>query len=186
MDTFVIITTSRDPEGEASIELCKELEEIIPYSQYFASHQERPEHSLLVKVIENAKMPLYIRITDTSCNEVEFKIINYKSKKYLRNKAVITPDIPQLIVYNFSTSLGAQIVNWLAKLFPSRIEGRQVASFHCKNDFIFFRFHRYIFRENKVDLQDIGPHLTLRLKKLRNDTEVIYEYKKYDKRVFVL
>lgn len=186
MDTFVIITTSKNPEGETCIELCKELEMMIPYSQYFPSDQERPEHSLLVKVVENAKMPLYIRITDMCGNEVEFKIINYKSKKYLRNKSVITPDIPQLIVHNFNTPLGDQVVNWLAKLFPLRIEGRQVASFHCKNDFIFFRYHRYIFRENKVDLQDIGPHLTLRLKKLRNETEVIYEYKKYEKRVCVL
>lgn len=186
MDTFVVVTTSRNPEGEASIELCKELEEIIPYSQYFPSHQERPEHTLLVKVVENAKMPLYIRVTDTCGNEVEFKIINYKSKKYLRNKSIITPDVPQLVVHNFNTSLGDQVVNWLARLFPSRIEGRQVVSFHCKNDFIFFRYHRYIFRENRVDFQDIGPHMTLRLKRLRSNTEIIYEYKKYEKRVFVL
>lgn len=181
----VILTTSKNPEGTDSIELCKELERIIPHSMYFSCDKEFPDHKISVKVVEHSKRPLYIRMTD-STGEVEFKVISYKSKSYLRNRTTITDDSPQLLVHSFQSDLGLQVVDWLSKLFSMHIEGRQVASFHCKKDFIFFRLYRYIFREDRVDMQDIGPHLVLRLKKLTASDEVLYEYKKYDRKVSVL
>lgn len=181
----VVITTSKNPEGRDSIELCQELRRIIPRSVYISCNQELPEHAILVKVIEGYKKPLYVKICD-STGELVFKVITYKSKKYLKNRAVITNDSPQLVVHNFKSTLGSQVVDWLAKLFSFCIEGRQVASFQCKNDFVFFRMYRYIFRENHVDMQDIGPHLVLRLKKLTVDSELVYEYKKYERKISVL
>jgi len=58
----------------------------------------------------------------------------------------------------------------LASLFPQVPEfvGRQVATFHNQRDFIFFRRHRYVFKDGKrVDLQEIGPRFTLKLKWLQ-------------------
>ena len=185
MSILVAITTSKDAEGADSFELCRELERIIPHSHYIYFNEELPDCAVLVKVVENAGKPFYIRLAAPE-GEVEFRIVSYKSKKYLRNRAVITSESPQLFVHDFTTPLGHQVVDWFARLFPSRIEGRQVASFHCKKDFIFFRLHRYIFREDHVDMQDIGPHLILRLKKLTSSTEVVYECNKYDKNVLVL
>ncbi len=55
----------------------------------------------------------------------------------------------------------------LASLFPHvpEFKRRQAVTFHNQRDFIFFRKHRYIFRnEEKVDLQELGPRFTLKLK----------------------
>ncbi|KAJ3381896.1 Ribosome production factor 1 [Entophlyctis sp. JEL0112] len=50
-------------------------------------------------------------------------------------------------------------------------QGRQVATFHNQRDFIFFRRHRYIFKDGKkVDLQELGPRFTLKLKWLQKGT----------------
>lgn len=185
MDAFVVITTSKDAEGTQSKELCEELEMIIPDSQYFPCNEEFPEHTMVVKVVENRSQPLYIRMTDSS-GEVEFKIVSYKSKKHLKNRAHILADSPQLVANNFTSALGDQVVDWLVKLFPARIEGRQVASFHCHNDFIFFRLHRYIFTDDRVNFQDIGPHLTLRLRRLSGPEGTAYECKKYTKGAMLL
>ena len=40
-------------------------------------------------------------------------------------------------------------------------------TFHNQRDYIFFRHHRYIFREgyDGVNMQEIGPRMTLKLKK---------------------
>ncbi|KAJ2285595.1 Ribosome production factor 1, partial [Coemansia sp. RSA 2706] len=47
-------------------------------------------------------------------------------------------------------------------------QGRQVATFHNQRDFIFFRRHRYVFKNSKrVNLQEIGPRFTLKLRWLQ-------------------
>lgn len=161
-------------------ELAKELSLIIPYT--FIS-EEKTE--LRIEIIEyNHLRPHKLVIKDTE-GEIEFKIVEYFSKKKLRNNSIITEDSPQLIVNNFNTQLGSAVVNWFEKIFPCKIEGRQIVTFQCKNDFIFFRMYRYIFREEKVDFQDIGPHLCLRLVKIRNKEEETV-IKKYEKKITIL
>lgn len=50
-------------------------------------------------------------------------------------------------------------------------QGRQVCTFHNQRDFIFFRRHRYVFKDtNKVGLQELGPKFTLKLKWLQKGT----------------
>lgn len=186
MDHFIVITTTKDSKGKLCISLCNELEKMIPYSQYIACDDELPNHTVKIKVVEHNETPRYIRITD-EFGEIEFKIINYKSKQQMNNRGIITDDIPQLVIENFKTELGTQVAGWLEKLFPIKVEGRQVATFVCCNDFIHFRFYRYIFKENKVDFQDIGPHVTMLLKKImKKDGEIVYEYKKFNKKLRVL
>ena len=55
----------------------------------------------------------------------------------------------------------------LHALFPLNEEckGREVITFHNQRDFIFFRYHRYIFNEefDDVNLQEIGPRFVMRL-----------------------
>ncbi|KNC85628.1 hypothetical protein SARC_02201 [Sphaeroforma arctica JP610] len=58
-------------------------------------------------------------------------------------------------------------------LFPQNPQfvGRQAVTFHNQRDFIFFRQHRYIFRNGKrVGLQEIGPRFTLKLKSVQKGT----------------
>jgi len=49
--------------------------------------------------------------------------------------------------------------------------GRQVVTFHNQRDFIFFRRHRYIFKDGKkANLQEIGPEFSLKLQWLQKGT----------------
>lgn len=53
---------------------------------------------------------------------------------------------PEVILNNFTTRLGHSIGRMFAALFPQNPQflGRQVATFHNQRDFVFFRFHRWI------------------------------------------
>ena len=47
-------------------------------------------------------------------------------------------------------------------------QGRQVVTLHNQRDFLFFRRHRYAFRSvEKVQLQEIGPRFTLKLRSVK-------------------
>jgi len=49
--------------------------------------------------------------------------------------------------------------------------GRQVVTFHNQRDFIFFRRHRYVFKDGKrVNLQELGPQFCLKLQWLQKGT----------------
>lgn len=55
-------------------------------------------------------------------------------------------------------------------MFPAlpEFQGRQVVTLHNQRDFLFFRRHRYAFRSaERVQLQEIGPQFTLKLRSLR-------------------
>ena len=88
----------------------------------------------------------------------------------------------ELILNNFSTRLGVSVARILQALFDTRrapdFAYRQVATFHCQRDFIFFRFHRYIFEMAETPheiknapanlpitthIAELGPRFTLRL-----------------------
>lgn len=92
----------------------------------------------------------------------------------------------ELILNNFTTRLGISVAHILQALFNTRAAPdfayRQVATFHCQRDFIFFRFHRYIFEMAETPLElknapanmpitthisELGPRFTLRLYSVR-------------------
>ena len=80
---------------------------------------------------------------------------------------------PEIMLNNFNTRLGLQIGRSFAALFPHdpQYEGRHVITFHNQRDFVFFRHHRYIFRnEKKVGLLELGPKFTLKLRSLQKGT----------------
>lgn len=55
-----------------------------------------------------------------------------------------TPHNPELVLNNFSTSLGHAIGRMFQTLFPPlpEFQGRQVVTLHNQRDFLFFRRHR--------------------------------------------
>lgn len=74
---------------------------------------------------------------------------------------------------NFNTRLGLQIGRSFAALFPSdpQYEGRHCITFHNQRDYVFFRHHRYIFKNRqKVGIQELGPRFTLKLRSLQKGT----------------
>ena len=77
---------------------------------------------------------------------------------------------PEIILNNFNTRLGLQIGRSFAALFPHDPQylGRHCCTFHNQRDFVFFRHHRYIFRNaEKVGIQELGPRFTLKLRSLQ-------------------
>lgn len=111
-----------------------------------------------------------------------FSVSSYVEGKKLSGHGNATSHIPELILKNFNTSLGKSVGNMFRSLFPYQpdIEGRQVITVHNQRDFLFFRRHRYIFRnEEKVGLQELGPQFTLRLRRIQHGIkgDVEWEHK---------
>ncbi|XP_015758986.1 PREDICTED: ribosome production factor 1-like [Acropora digitifera] len=102
-----------------------------------------------------------------------FKLTSVKLGKEIRNHGRNTGHRPELILNNFSTRLGHSVARVLASLFPydPQFKGRQCVTFHNQRDFIFFRQHRYIFKNaKKTGLQELGPRFTLKLRSLQRGT----------------
>ncbi|GMF03522.1 unnamed protein product [Ambrosiozyma monospora] len=99
-----------------------------------------------------------------------FSISSLKDTKHIRGHGKQTGHVPELVLNNFSTRLGQTVGRLFQSLFPQKPEfqGRQVVTLHNQRDFIFFRFHRYVFKnEEKVGLQELGPQFTLKLRRLQ-------------------
>lgn len=102
-----------------------------------------------------------------------FRVSSFMHTARIKNRASSSDYFPELIMNNFSSSLGHRLGRFIHSLFPSNPEftGRRVATFHNQRDFIFVRHHRYEFRsKEKVQLQEIGPRFTLKLLSLQLGT----------------
>jgi ribosome production factor 1 len=102
-----------------------------------------------------------------------FRLTSVRLNKDIRGHGKVGDYRPELILNNFNTRLGSIVGRMLCALFPAvpEFQGRQVATFHNQRDFIFFRRHRYIFRDGKkADIQELGPRFTLRLEALQKGT----------------
>jgi ribosome production factor 1 len=103
-----------------------------------------------------------------------YKITSFVQAKEIRGHGRSTSHTPEVLLNNFSTELGLRIGRMLGSLFPHdpNFIGRQAATFHNQRDFIFFRFHRYVFSagRDKARLQELGPRFTLKLQGLQKGT----------------
>lgn len=63
-----------------------------------------------------------------------------------------THHVPELILNNFTTSIGALTSKVFQSLYPAQpnFKGRQVVTLHNQRDYLFFRMHRYVFRDVEV------------------------------------
>lgn len=97
-----------------------------------------------------------------------YKLSSFVPGKAIPGRGRCTRHTPELIVNNFTTALGVRVGRMLSSLFPHQpnFVGRQAVTFHNQRDYIFFRFHRYVFRasRDKARLQELGPRFTLKLR----------------------
>ncbi len=108
---------------------------------------------------------------------MNFKLTNVKLSDEIKHAngfrgghGEFTKHKPEIILNNFNTRLGLQIGRSFAALFPHDPQylGRHCCTFHNQRDFVFFRHHRYIFRNaEKVGIQELGPRFTLKLRSLQ-------------------
>lgn len=123
-----------------------------------------------------------------------FSVTSLVTTDRIRGHGRATSHIPELILNNFNTRLGKTVGRLFQAIFPPRpeIQGRQVITLHNQRDYIFFRRHRYVFRnEEKVGLQELGPQFTLKLRRLQKGIkeETEWEHRpdmERDKRKFYL
>lgn len=177
----VLVTTCTHPT-RISYEFCDELTSIFPYSEFvkrpknceikdIVRMSKERQYTDIIVVNEDKKTPnalTFIHLPDGPTTY--FKLTNFVAAKEVYNHARQTPHDPELLLNNFSTRLGHTVGRMFASMFPHRpqFEGRQVVTFHNQRDFIFFRRHRYKFRnEEKASLQEIGPRFTLKLQWLQ-------------------
>lgn len=128
----------------------------------------------MVIVNEDKKVPTGLVIVHLPDGPTaHFKLSSVKYSKEIRNHGKQTNHHPEVILNNFHTRLGQQVGRMINALFPQQPEfqGRCVTTFHNQRDFIFFRFHRYLFKNSKrVGLQELGPRFTLKLRSLQKGT----------------
>ncbi|KAK3602382.1 hypothetical protein CHS0354_026270 [Potamilus streckersoni] len=176
-----ILITTCDRPGQRTNKFCKELKKVIPNSHLYYRRGldlkkiipqalSRDFTDLLV-VNENRKIPNGLVISHLPDGPtVHFKMSGVRLTTELKRAGELTGHQPEIILNNFNTRLGHSVGRMLACLFPHDPEfhGRRVVTFHNQRDFIFFRHHRYVFRNaKKVGLQELGPRFTLKLRTLQ-------------------
>eukprot|EP00041_Stephanoeca_diplocostata_P009902 m.156607 g.156607 ORF g.156607 m.156607 type:complete len:435 (+) comp17941_c0_seq1:153-1457(+) len=179
----IIVTTSNKPVGE-TFRFAEALINIMPTAEF------RPrkgvdlkkiikgaidrDYTDIIVVNEDRKKPTGLWICHLPDGPTaHFKLSSIKYSKQIRNHGRQTTHHPEIMLNNFHTRLGHQVGRQINALFPQRPEfqGRSVVTFHNQRDFIFFRFHRYIFKNaKKVGLQELGPRFTLKLRSLQKGT----------------
>lgn len=180
----VLITTSDRPRGR-TVRFCEQLATVVPdahvyYRRGLALKKVIPQcvarnFTYLMVINEDRKVPngmVLCHLPDGPT--AHFKVSSVRLRKEMKRRGKDpTEHNPEVILNNFTTRLGHSIGRMLAALFPHdpQFVGRQVATFHNQRDFIFFRFHRYIFKnEKRVGIQELGPRFTLKLRSLQKGT----------------
>jgi len=78
-----------------------------------------------------------------------FRVSSVQSCAKITGHGNATSHYPELILNNFTTRLGVRVARFFQCMLPKQPEfvGRQVVTLHNQRDFIFFRRHRYVFRD---------------------------------------
>ncbi|VDN05090.1 unnamed protein product [Thelazia callipaeda] len=180
----ILITTSPFAKVN-SFKFCYELQKCIPNAHIFTrkgiplkkvvNQAKSEQYTDLVVIHEDRKMPNGVVLCHLPDGPTAFfKINSLKFTKDLKKKGESTTHYPELVLNNFNTRLGHTVARMFACLFPQKpmYTGRRVVTFHNQRDYIFFRHHRYEFKNKgeKAALLELGPRFTLRLKWLQKGT----------------
>ncbi|KAM9290520.1 ribosome production factor 1-like [Gastrophryne carolinensis] len=180
----ILVTTSDRPRGR-TVKFTEQLSSIIPNSHVYyrrglALKKIIPQciardFTDLIVINEDRKIANGLVLSHLPDGPTaHFKMSNVRLRKEMKRKGKDpTVHKPEVILNNFTTRLGHSIGRMFASLFSHdpQFDGRQVATFHNQRDYIFFRYHRYIFKsEKKVGIQELGPRFTLKLRSLQKGT----------------
>lgn len=179
-----VLITSTDRSKLKTVQFMEELQRVIPNSEIrvrkgldlkkIIPQAKEKGFTALIVVNEDRKVPNGVVISHLPDGPTaHFKLSSIKLGKEIRNHGRMTSHRPEVILNNFSTRLGHSVARLLAALFPHdpQFQGRQCVTFHNQRDFIFFRRHRYIFKnQKKAGLQELGPRFTLKLRSLQRGT----------------
>lgn len=180
----VLITTKKKSTSKLT-EFCQEFIGVIPNVEYYDRQNftvteiiefcKKREYTDLIIFSERNRKPdglCIIHLPDGPT--AHFRVSNTWSRKSIPGHGNPTGYNPELILQGFDTRLGQRMARILMALFPQKPEfrGRCVVTMKNQRDFIFFRHHRYLFKDEgkKVILQEVGPRMTLKLRSLQQGT----------------
>lgn len=177
----ILMTTSKKAHKEA-YEFCQVMLEILPNAQ-FVKRKDQFEIKDMAKLCSNREYTDLVVVNEhkKEVNGITFVHLPHGPTLYFSISSLRYPEaipdvgtptshIPELILNNFTTRLGSTVGRFFQSLFPHRpeFEGRQVVTLHNQRDFIYFRRHRYTFKDtDKAGLKELGPQFTLRLRRLQ-------------------
>ncbi|XP_013783315.1 ribosome production factor 1-like [Limulus polyphemus] len=179
-----VLVTSSDNPHTRTIRFCRELKQTIPNAEFRwrnrASVKKMVKGAIergfsdIVLINEDRRHPngmLLVHLPDGPT--AHFKISNTKLCREVKHHATWSEHRPEVILNNFNTRLGHTVARMLASIFhyEPQFRGRRVVTFHNQRDYIFFRHHRYEFKnEKRAAIQEIGPKFTLKLRSLQKGT----------------
>ena len=165
-----------------SYDFVKALLPVIPQSVYYernnfsiaefcATAASRNATDVIIIKEDRKKLSTLTHVHLPNGPTAVYKISSVVPSKSIRGHGRLTAHTPEVILNNFTTALGVRVGRMLGSLFPHtpNFVGRQAITFHNQRDFIFFRFHRYVFASSrdKARLQELGPRFTLKLRNLQ-------------------
>ncbi|RAL05627.1 rRNA-binding ribosome biosynthesis protein RPF1 [Aspergillus ibericus CBS 121593] len=199
----ILITTSLNSSLHHEAEL---LTDLFPNSVYVRRSRHRFAHQFSIREIskfasnrnftavvilrEDQKKPTGLDIVHLPTGPMfHFSMTNWVEGKRIPGHGNATEHWPELILNNFRTPLGLLTAHLFRTLFPPQpdIEGRQVVTVLNSRDYLFFRRHRYVFREKRetekavvgadgkemkgaegirAGMQELGPRFTLKLRRV--------------------
>jgi len=179
----ILITSSDNPHTK-TIKFCRELKQSIPNAEFRFRNRSSVkkmvkaaidrDYSDILIVNEDWRKPngiLHVHLPDGPT--AHYKLSSVRFCKDIKNRAKYSAHRPEVILNNFNTRLGHTIGRMFASVFhfDPEFKGRRVVTFHNQRDYIFFRHHRYEFKNNtRVAIQEIGPRFTLKLRSLQKGT----------------
>jgi len=180
----ILFTTCNRPRCHETMKFIDDLLNIVPNSQYKNRRgidlkkiiPQAIQHGFtdLVVINEDHKKANGLVISHLPDGPTaHFKLTSIKCSKKIKNHGKATSHRPEIVLNNFNTRLGHSVGRLLAALFPydPEFQGRRAVTFHNQRDFIFFRHHRYVFKNSrKTGLQELGPRFTLKLRSLQKGT----------------
>lgn len=199
----VLITTSINSRLKREAQLLTTLfpnSNFVPRTAHFHGHKysvreiasfaSNRKYTALVILNEDLKRPSGLDIVHLPAGPMfHFSISNWVEGAHLPDHGNPTGHDPELILNGFRTPLGLLTAHLLRNLFPPQpqLVGRTVVTAHNQRDFIFFRRHRYVFRDKRATeksvqgadgkpvkhvedlrtgLQELGPRFTLKLRRI--------------------
>ncbi|TFK26214.1 Brix-domain-containing protein [Coprinopsis marcescibilis] len=186
----VLVTTS-PKASKATYEFCDEVVGVFPGAEFIRRKKGKGfemgriagwcadrGYKHLIVVNEDMKKPNAITFIHLPNGPTAyFKLTSIELTKQIYGHARATPHHPELNLNGFVTRLGHAVGRMFQTAFPPlpEFQGRQIVTLHNQRDFIFFRRHRYAFRSpEKVQLQEIGPRFTLKLRSLKKGIPAVY------------
>ncbi|XP_047123105.1 ribosome production factor 1 isoform X1 [Hydra vulgaris] len=177
----VLFTTCNRPKCHETLNFIEDLVKIVPNSEY-RNRKGIDLKKIIPQAVERGFTDLVIINEDQKKANgliishlpngptAHFKLSSVRKIRDIKNHGKTSQHRPELILNNFNTRLGHSVARLLAALFPydPQFQGRRAVTFHNQRDFIFFRHHRYVFKNGKkTGLQELGPRFTLKLRSLQ-------------------